>query len=94
MRGLITYAVKRIPSQEHERITVACMGTQVRVQRAGAPVFDMIIQLKRGEVNTWTIIPNTGQAVDAILKGEAYDVQRRFRIEDKPQAPKAKVWGY
>lgn len=95
MRDLTASAIDSVSSQEHERLPATCMGTQVRVQRAGAPIFDTIIQLKRGEVNTWTIIQNTGLAVDAILNGEPYDVQRRVRIEnEKLQAPKTKVWGY
>lgn len=80
-----------ICAREHERLSVTCLGTQVLVQRAGAPIFDTIIQLKRGKVNTWTIIQNVGLAVDNLLNGEAYDVQRRVRIEDKQQGLNSKV---
>lgn len=54
---------------------------QVHTQRAGAPVFDMVIELKRGEVGTWSVIRNVVVAVDALLGGGSYEVERRSRAE-------------
>lgn len=53
---------------------------QVQTQRAGAPIFDTIIELKRGDVNEWSIIRDVGAAVDALLSGRSYTVERRRRL--------------
>lgn len=54
--------------------------TQVQKQRAGAPIFDTIVELERGQVNKWTIVRNVDLAVDAILSGKPYKVEQRTRI--------------
>lgn len=54
--------------------------SQMQTQRAGRPVFDMIIELQRGKVNTWSVIRNVGSAVDALLSGNSYEVERRTTI--------------
>lgn len=41
----------------------------------------MIIEIKRGEVGTWSIIKNVAVAVDALLDGGDYAVERRSRSE-------------
>lgn len=58
---------------------------QVLTQRAGTPVFDMVIEIKRGEVGTWSIIKNVAVAVDALLEGDSYEVERRSRSERDSQ---------
>ncbi|CAN0180687.1 unnamed protein product, partial [Ectocarpus fasciculatus] len=55
-------------------------GNKVQRQRAGAPIFDTIVELERGQVNKWTIVRNVGPAVDAILSGKSYEVEQRTRI--------------
>lgn len=62
------------------------MPSQVLKQRAGTPIFDMIIEIKRGEVGTWTIIKNVAVAVDALLEGDGYEVERRSRSERDSQS--------
>ncbi|CAN0111239.1 unnamed protein product [Ascophyllum nodosum] len=57
-------------------------GNKVQTQRAGIPVFDTIIQLQRSEVNTWSVVRNVAPAVDALLNGGTYEVERRTRIVD------------
>ncbi|CAM9119546.1 unnamed protein product, partial [Laminaria digitata] len=54
-------------------------GNKVLTQRAGAPVFDMVIEIKRGEVGMWSIIKNVAVAVDGLLSGGSYEVERRSR---------------
>eukprot|EP00904_Undaria_pinnatifida_P009099 jgi/Undpi1/5319/HiC_scaffold_2.g00600.m1 len=61
-------------------------GNKVLKQRAGTPIFDMIIEIKRGEVGTWTIIKNVAVAVDALLEGDGYEVERRSRSERDSQS--------
>ena len=41
----------------------------------------MIIEIKRGEVRTWSIIKNVAVAVDALLDGRSYEVERRSRSQ-------------
>ena len=48
-------------------------------QRAGEPCFDVVIELTRGELNSWRVVTNVGRAVDAILAGEKYKAQTRSR---------------
>ncbi|CAM9232289.1 unnamed protein product, partial [Laminaria digitata] len=55
-------------------------GQKVQTQRAGAPVFDAIVEVKCGKAATWSIIRNVGVAVDALLSGDSYEVERRTRI--------------
>ena len=47
--------------------------------RTGKPIFDIIIELKRGQLNEWNVICNVGKAVDDILNGHQYTVQKRMR---------------
>ena len=47
--------------------------------RAAAPIFEVIIEVKRGRLNEWHIIPNAAKAVDDILLGATYEVQKRMR---------------
>merc|ERR1711957_1022406 len=47
--------------------------------RAAVPIFDTIIELKRGRLNEWHVIPNTAKAVDDILLGKTYEIQKRLR---------------
>lgn len=54
-------------------------------QRSGSPVFDTLIELQHGEMNTWTVVRNVFHAVDALLGKKPYEVERRTRIAEDPQ---------
>lgn len=41
----------------------------------------MVIEIKRGEVGTWSIIKNVAVAVDSLQGGGSYEVERRSRSE-------------
>jgi len=51
-------------------------------QRAGPPAFEVIVELRRGAHHEWNVITNVGEAVDNILKGQSYKMQRRTRNPD------------
>lgn len=46
------------------------------------PVFDTVIQLQPGDVNTWSVVRNVAPAVDRLLSGDTYDVEQRTRLVD------------
>ena len=52
---------------------------KVKTQRAGPPTFDIIVEVSRRNKDNWRIIPNTAKAVDAILEGSNYKVERRIQ---------------
>ena len=52
---------------------------KVKAQRAGQPIFDVIVLLHRGELHEWRIVMNCADAVDRILDGGDYFVQKRTR---------------
>lgn len=52
---------------------------KVKSQRAGQPIFDVIVELHRGELHKWRIVMNCADAVDRVLEGDDYLVQRRTR---------------
>lgn len=58
----------------------ACDKKQVQAQRAGSPIFDVIVEVERGEVCSWTIVRNVDLAVDAILDRRPYQVEKRTCI--------------
>eukprot|EP00752_Nemacystus_decipiens_P003801 g3497.t1 len=55
-------------------------GNKVQAQRAGAPIFDVVVEVERGNVCTWSIVRNVDLAVDAILDGKPYEVEKRTCI--------------
>lgn len=67
--------------------------TQMLTQRAGTPVFDMIIELQRGKLNTWLLVRNVAPAVDDLLRRGSYGVERRTRLEG-PDADRVRqmIW--
>lgn len=52
---------------------------KIQAKRGGAPVFDTIVELRRGEPHEWRIVKGTAKAVDSILEGRQYLTQRRTR---------------
>ncbi|OQS04344.1 hypothetical protein THRCLA_03407 [Thraustotheca clavata] len=55
---------------------------KLMVERGGEPIFEVIVELRRGQYDTWRITLNTAKSVDAILACEEYQVQVRQRFED------------
>ena len=53
-----------------------------KTQRAGAPIFEIIVELRRGMYHEWIITTDSGKAVDDILDRKKYIVQRRSRDAD------------
>jgi hypothetical protein len=52
---------------------------KIKTQRAGPPIFDVIVELRRGEQHAWKVVLNSADAVDSILDGCCYLFQRRIR---------------
>jgi stage III sporulation protein SpoIIIAA len=52
---------------------------KTKAERAGPPTFDILVELKRGAHHEWKIVLDAGDAVDRVLRGEEYKVQRRTR---------------
>lgn len=48
-------------------------------ERAGAPVFDIIVELDPSSLHEWRIVLDAGRAVDAVLRGDRYSAQVRVR---------------
>lgn len=46
---------------------------------SGPPLFDVIVELKRGEHHVWRVITNTVDVIDCVLNGKQCMVQRRTR---------------
>mmetsp|Transcript_13547 Transcript_13547/g.44235 ORF Transcript_13547/g.44235 Transcript_13547/m.44235 type:complete len:241 (-) Transcript_13547:627-1349(-) len=57
----------------------AVMSSKVVTKRGGPPIFEVIIELRRGKQDEWLVITSAADAVDAILDGRKYSVQRRTR---------------
>ena len=53
--------------------------SKIKAERAGPPTFELVIELKSRDYNSWTIVMDTGDAVDRILDGQKYLIQRRTR---------------
>ena len=77
--GLETVTLGDEEAKELQRKTGSRVIKKQLTTRAAFPIFDVIIELKRGRLNEWHIVPNTAKAVDDILAGEMYDIQKRMR---------------
>lgn len=53
--------------------------SKVRTQRAGAPVFDVVVELKPGCFHQWQVTTDVPKAVDSILAGHQFPTQTRTR---------------
>ncbi|EQC36099.1 hypothetical protein SDRG_06216 [Saprolegnia diclina VS20] len=51
-------------------------------QRGGEPIFEVVVELRRGQYNAWRIVTDAASAVDGILAGEVYKAQVRTRATD------------
>jgi hypothetical protein len=52
---------------------------KTKAERTGPPIFDIIVELKRGAHDEWRVVMDAGDAVDRILRGEECKAQRRIR---------------
>ena len=53
--------------------------SKLKTQRAGAPTFEVVIELRRGAYHEWRVVLDAATAVDNILDGCQYKAQRRTR---------------
>ena len=53
--------------------------SKVREERATDPTFDVVVELRRGVLDEWLLVPDVAIAVDNILDGREYKVERRSR---------------
>ncbi len=67
-------------------------GGQLAHERQGEPPFDVIVELSRTARGEWTIVRNTAEAVDCVLKGQSFTVERR-RIDANGMLSLEKVQG-
>ncbi|OQR87567.1 hypothetical protein ACHHYP_08486 [Achlya hypogyna] len=51
-------------------------------ERGGAPIFEVIVELRRGEYDSWRVVVDAAAAVDAVLAGDSYTAQVRSRTAD------------
>jgi hypothetical protein len=55
---------------------------QIMRQRAGEPIFDIIVELSREQRDEWTVVLDSANAVDAIIENGHYEAQIRRRDAD------------
>lgn len=55
------------------------MASKIQAQRRGPPIFDVIIEVKRGVLHEWHIVSKSADAVDSILRDGTYNAQVRTR---------------
>jgi stage III sporulation protein SpoIIIAA len=82
LRGLVGGIERVTIGDEQARLEARQKGTVIqktKSERAGPPTFEIVVELKRGTHHEWTIIFDSGKAVDRILEGEEYPIQRRTR---------------
>jgi stage III sporulation protein SpoIIIAA len=80
LKGLIGGVEKVTIGDEEAKAEAAKHGRcmqKTKSERGGAPTFEIIVELKRGAYRDWTIILDSGDAVDKVLAGEEYPIQRR-----------------
>jgi stage III sporulation protein SpoIIIAA len=55
------------------------IASKLKAQRRGPPIFDVIIEVKRGYLHEWHVVLHSATAVDSILSDGTYETQARFR---------------
>lgn len=55
------------------------IASKLKAQRRGPPIFDVVIEVKRGFLHEWHVVLDSAAAVDTILSDGTYSVQARFR---------------
>jgi len=56
--------------------------SKTKVQRAGEPTFEVIVEVRRGTRHEWKVVADSARAVDKILDGFQYQAQLRTRNPD------------
>ena len=77
--GLETVAVGDAVAKEIQRKSQSSTIQKQLTTRAAVPIFEVIIEVKRDRLNEWHVITDAAKAVDDILRGEKYEVQKRMR---------------
>jgi stage III sporulation protein SpoIIIAA len=60
--------------------------------RAGAPIFDVVIELSQNNKHEWTVTKDVATAVDSILAGKKYKAEVRRRQPDTGAISLELVW--
>ena len=55
------------------------VASKLKAQRRGPPIFDVIIEVKRGILHEWHVVLHSASAVDSILSDGRYVAQSRIR---------------
>jgi hypothetical protein len=53
--------------------------SKIRRERKQTPVFDSVVELRKGRLHEWRVVLDTATAVDSILRTGRYAVQQRWR---------------
>jgi len=61
-------------------------GSKLKAERKGPPIFDAVIELKRGQLHEWQVVLHTASAVDSILSNGRYNAQIRTRSAEGKEA--------
>ena len=61
-------------------------GSKLKAERKGPPIFDVIVELKRGRLHEWQVVLHTASAVDSILSNGRYSAQIRTRSAEGKEA--------
>lgn len=67
------------------------IASKLNAQRRGPPIFDVVIEVKRGYLHEWHVILNSAAAVDSILSNGNYSVQARYRENSGASAVQLKT---
>lgn len=70
------------PQQQSEDGRDSSSIQKTKSERAGPPTFEIVVELKRGAHHEWNIVFDSGDAVDRVLAGDSYPVQKRTRNPD------------
>jgi stage III sporulation protein SpoIIIAA len=65
-------------NDHHQRSSSSSLN-KLKAQRCGEPVFDIIVELRKGMHHEWNIIMNVADAVDKVLEGYKYTCEVRER---------------
>ena len=69
-------------AKEYQRINNKLEFSKLVKQRAGLPLFDVVIELNPGTFDEWIVIKDVSYAVDKILAGQSYPAEIRRRIPE------------
>jgi stage III sporulation protein SpoIIIAA len=64
---------------KHRGGTNKASASKLRAERKAPPIFDVVVELRRGFLHEWQIVLNSAAAVDSILKVGMYEAEIRTR---------------